>query len=80
MTFVRCLNFYEFIYNTFEVIRSISYGGISPDYCTATEVTMRGVFILTIFNEGAYLSIFHKALNLFKFDCEIESVPGTNQY
>ena len=40
---------------------------------------------LTIFNEGAYLtfkSIFHKALNLFQFDCEItlESVPGTNQY
>ena len=76
MTFVRCLNFYEFIYNTFEVIRSISYGVISPDYCTATEVTMRGVLI---FNEGAYLLIFHKALNLFKFDCEIESVPGTNQ-
>ena len=37
---------------------------------------MRGVLI---FNEGAYLLIFHKALNLFKFDCEIESVPGTNQ-
>ena len=41
--------------------------------------------VLTIFNEGAYLtfkSIFHKALNLFQFDCEItlESVPGTNQY
>jgi len=40
---------------------------------------------LTIFNEGAYLtfkSIFHKALNLFWFDCEItlEFVPGTNQY
>ena len=35
---------------------------------------------MTIFNEGAYLtykSIFHKALNLFKFDCEImlKSVP-----
>jgi len=33
--------------------------------------------------QGAYLtfkSIFHKALNLFKFDCEItlESIPGTN--
>jgi len=30
--------------------------------------------VLTIFNEGAYLtfmSIFHKALNLFQFDCEI---------
>ena len=46
-----------------------------------------GVFylVLTIFNEGAYLtfkSIFHKAINLFKFDCEftLESVPGTNQY
>ena len=43
------------------------------------------VFVLTIFNERAYLtfkSIFHKALNLYKFDCEItlESVPGTNQY
>jgi len=43
------------------------------------------VFVLTIFNEAAYLtseSIFHKALNLFYFDCEItlESVPGTNQY
>jgi len=43
------------------------------------------VLVLTIFNEGAYLkfkSIFHKALNLFKFDCKItlESVPGTNQY
>jgi len=42
-------------------------------------------FFLTIFNEEAYLtfkSIFHKALNFFKFDCEItlESVPGTNQY
>jgi len=41
--------------------------------------------VLTIFNEGAYLtfkSIFHKALNLFKFDCEItlEFVSGTNQY
>ena len=38
-----------------------------------------------IFNEGAYLtfkSIFPKALNVFKFDCEItlDSVPGTNQY
>jgi len=34
--------------------------------------------------EVAYLtfkSIFHKAFNLFYFDCEItlESVPGTNQ-
>jgi len=42
-------------------------------------------FVLTIFNERAYLtfkSIFHKALNLYKFDCEItlESVHGTNQY
>ena len=41
--------------------------------------------LLTIFNEGTYLtfkSIFHKAHNLFYFDCEItiESVPGTNQY
>jgi len=41
--------------------------------------------VLTIFNEGAYLtfkSIFHKALKLLLFDCEImlESVPGTNQY
>ena len=30
--------------------------------------------VLTIFNQGAYLSfksIFHKALNLFYFDCEI---------
>ena len=41
--------------------------------------------VLTIFNEEAYLtfkSIFHKALNLFWFDCEImlESVPGTNQF
>jgi len=30
--------------------------------------------VLTILNEVAYLtfkSIFHKALNLFKFDCEI---------
>ena len=41
--------------------------------------------VLTIFNEGAYLpfkSIFHKALNSFKFDCEItlESVSGTNQF
>jgi len=40
---------------------------------------------LTLFNEGAYLtfkSIFHKALNLFEFNCEItlESVPVTNQY
>ena len=38
-----------------------------------------------IFNEGAYLtfkSFFHKALNLFQFDCEIKlkSVPGSNQY
>ena len=45
------------------------------------------VLVLTIFNEGAYLafkSIFHKALNIFKFDCEftLESVPeptSTNQ-
>jgi len=41
--------------------------------------------ILRMFNEGAYLTfktIFHKALNLFKFDCDItlEFVPGTNQY
>ena len=41
--------------------------------------------VLTIFNEGAYLtfkSIFHKALNLFQFDCDImlEYVPGNNQY
>jgi len=39
--------------------------------------------VLMIFNEGAYLtfkSIFHKALNLFKFYCDItlETVPGTN--
>jgi len=29
-----------------------------------------------------FKSIFHKALKLFQFDCEItiESVPGTNQY
>ena len=29
-----------------------------------------------------FKTIFHKALNLFRFDCEItlESVPGTNQY
>jgi len=28
------------------------------------------------------MSIFHKALNLFKFACKItlESIPGTNQY
>jgi len=43
------------------------------------------VLVLTIFNEGAYLtfkSLFHKALNLFELDCDImlESVPGTNQY
>ena len=43
------------------------------------------LLLLTIFNEGAYLtfkSIFHKALNLSYTDCEItlESVPGTNQY
>ena len=41
--------------------------------------------VLTIFNEGTYLtfkSIFHKALDLFYFDCDItlESVPVTNQY
>ena len=43
------------------------------------------LFVLMILNKGAYLtfmSIFHKALNLFKFDCEItlESVPGINEY
>ena len=43
------------------------------------------VFVLTISNEVAYLtltSIFHKAFNVFSFDCEItfESIPGTNQY
>ena len=43
------------------------------------------ILVLTIFNKGAYLtfkSIFHKVLNLFKFDCEftVKSVPGTNQY
>ena len=41
--------------------------------------------VLTILAEAAYLtfeSIVHKALNVFKFDCEItlKSVPGTNQY
>jgi len=41
--------------------------------------------VLTIFNEGAYLtykSIFHKADYGLTFDCDItlESVPGTNQY
>ena len=41
--------------------------------------------VLTIFNEDAFffkLSLYDKALKLFKFDCEItlESVPGTNQY
>ena len=41
--------------------------------------------MLTIFNEETYLtfkSMFHKALNLFQFDCEImlESVPETNQH
>jgi len=40
---------------------------------------------LTIVYKGGYFtfrSIFHKALNLFKFDCEItlEFIPGTNQY
>ena len=39
----------------------------------------------TLFNEGAYStlkSIFHKAHNLFKFNCEItlKSIPGPNQY
>ena len=43
------------------------------------------VKVIDTLDEGAYLackSIFHKALNLFKFDCEItlESSPGTNQY
>ena len=43
------------------------------------------ILVLTILNEEGYLtfkSIFHKVLNLFKFNCEItlESVPGTNQY
>ena len=43
------------------------------------------ILVLTIFNKGAYLtfnSIFHNALSLFQFDCEIthKSVPGTNQY
>jgi len=38
-----------------------------------------------IFHEGSYLtfkSIFHKALNLFKFDCEftLKYVPGTKHY
>jgi len=47
--------------------------------------TIYAVLVLTIFNEGAYLtfkSIYHKALNLFEFDCDItlESVSGTNQY
>ena len=30
----------------------------------------------------SFKSIFHKALNLFRFDSEItfKSVPGTNQY
>jgi len=38
-----------------------------------------------ILKRGAYLtfkSIFHNALKLFYFDCQIKvvSVPGTNQY
>jgi len=41
-------------------------------------------YLLFGFDEGAYLykSIFHLALNVFMFDCEItlELVPGTNQY
>jgi len=50
-----------------------------------TETLLTCTLVLTIFNEGAYLtfkSIFHKALNLFKLNCEItlESVPRTNQY
>ena len=41
--------------------------------------------VLSIFNEVTYLkqmSIFHKALNLIKFDFEItlKSVSETNQY
>ena len=40
--------------------------------------------VLTLFKEEAYLtfnSIFHKALNLSKFDCLImlEFIPGTNR-
>ena len=47
--------------------------------------TIYVVLVLTIFSEGTYLtfkSIYHKAINLFEFDCDItlESVPGTNQY
>ena len=45
-------------------------------------MTILNILVLMIFNEGAYLtfkSIFHNALNLFVFDCEITlvSVPGT---
>ena len=53
-------------------------------YIQESRLTLFVWLVLTIFNEGAYLtfkSIFHKTPNLFKFDCEItlESVPGTNQ-
>ena len=40
--------------------------------------------VLTIFYKGDYLTfklIFHKALNLFEYDCEItlKPIPETNQ-
>ena len=41
------------------------------------------ILVLTIFNEGAYLtfnSIFHIALSLFQFDCEItQKIRSWNQ-
>jgi len=62
--------------------QGVSYSDQNIDIYSCSTV---GKLVLTIFNEGTYLtlkSIFNKALDLVEFDCEItlESVPGTYQY
>ena len=67
-----------------EMVQSLGDYTIVDLQSKILEMTV-SFLVLKIFNAGACLtfkSIFHKALNLFQFDCEItlESVPGTNQY
>ena len=67
------------------IIILFSYGQIHFRWYESLCFQLKLVWVLTIFNEGAYLafkSIYKKAYNWFQFDCEIrlESVHGTNQY
>ena len=71
----------QYLHVTYKIIKNYTHSicHIQIHLKSITHTLNLNVYlVLTIFNEGT----FHKALNLFKFDCEItlETVPETNQY